>query len=86
MKGKNQMAENKDAFEKNLKELEEVVNALEGGDVTLDEMLSLFEKGITLTKNCTNQLDKAEQKINILVKGENDEMIEKEFEGLKEQI
>jgi len=80
------MSENKDNFEKNLKELEEVVRALEGGNVTLDEMLTLFEKGITLTKSCTNQLDKAEQKINILVKDENGEMIEEEFEGQKEQI
>lgn len=80
------MAENKDNFEKNLKELEEVVRALEGGNVSLDEMLALFEKGITLTKSCTKQLDKAEQKINILIKGENGEMTEKEFEGLKEQV
>ena len=80
------MAENKDNFEKNLKELEEVVRALEGGNVTLDEMLTLFEKGIALTKSCTSQLDKAEQKINILIKGENGQITEKEFEGLKEQI
>ena len=78
------MSENKDNFEKNLKELEEVVRTLESGNVTLDEMLTLFEKGVTLTKSCTKQLDKAEQKINILVKGENGEMIEKEFEGIKE--
>ena len=78
------MSENKDNFEKNLKELEEVVRTLESGNVTLDEMLTLFEKGVTLTKSCTNQLDKAEQKINILVKGENGEMTEKEFEGIKE--
>lgn len=78
------MSENKDNFEKNLKKLEEVVRTLESGNVTLDEMLTLFEKGVTLTKSCTNQLDKAEQKINILVKGENGEMTEKEFEGIKE--
>lgn len=78
------MADNKENFEKNLKELEEVVRSLESSDVTLDEMLSLFEKGITLTKSCTSQLDKAEQKINILVKGENGEMREETFEGLKE--
>ena len=78
------MAENKDNFEKNLKELEEVVRSLESSDVTLDEMLSLFEKGVTLTKSCTSQLDKAEQKINILVKGENGEIKEEPFEGLKE--
>jgi len=49
-------------------------------------MLKIFEKGITLTKSCTTHLDKAEKKINILVKDENGEMIEEEFEGQKEQI
>lgn len=77
------MAENKDNFEKNLKELEEVVKNLENGNVGLDEMLSLFEKGIGLTKSCTKLLDEAEQKINILVKRENGEMEEEKFEGLK---
>jgi len=41
----------KENFESNLKELEEVVKALESGEVSLDEMLSLFEKGIKLTKS-----------------------------------
>ena len=49
-------------------------------------MLSLFENGIRLTKSCTAQLDEAEQKINILLKSENGELSEVEFEGLKEQI
>ena len=58
--------ENRELFEKNLKELEVVVKELEGGDVTLDQMLELFEKGVKLTKQCTAALDAAEQKINIL--------------------
>ena len=77
------MSENKENFEKNLKELEEVVRQLEGGNVSLDEMLSLFEKGIKLTKSCTQQLDKAEQKINILINN-NGEYHEEEFGGIKE--
>lgn len=80
------MSENKASFETNLKELEEIVHALEDGNVSLEQMLELFEKGIALTRSCTNQLDKAEQKINILVKRENGEMTEEEFEGLKEKI
>ena len=60
--------ENRELFEKNLKELEVVVKELEGGDVTLDQMLELFEKGVKLTKQCTAALDAAEQKINILIK------------------
>ncbi len=80
------MSDTKDLFEKNLKELEETVKKLEEGNISLDEMLSLFEKGIKLTKNCTSQLDNAEQKINILMKSENGEMTEEKFESLKEQI
>ena len=73
------MAEKKGSFEESLKELEGVVRALEGGDVTLDEMLALFERGISLTKSCTELLDKAEQKINILVKDSRGEMTEKPY-------
>ena len=56
----------KETFESNLKELEAVVKALESSDVSLDDMLSLFEKGIKLTKSCTTQLENAEQKISVL--------------------
>jgi len=70
----------KGIFEKNLKELEGVVRQLEGGEVTLDEMLALFENGIKLTRECTEALDNAEQKINILMKNRvTGEMEEKPF-------
>lgn len=72
---------NKVSFEENLKELEGVVKALEGGDVALDEMLALFEKGIKLTKSCTELLDGAEQKINILMKNGEGEMVSQPFEA-----
>lgn len=71
------MAENK--FEDKLKELGNIVENLENGDVNLDEMLSLFEKGIKLTKECTKELTEAEQKINVLIKSANGEMEEKPF-------
>jgi len=54
-------------FEQNIKELEDVVRQLEGGDVSLDQLLVLFEKGVGLTKSCNSQLDNAEQKINMLI-------------------
>jgi len=55
-------------FEQNIKELEEVVRQLEGGDVSLDQLLALFEKGVGLAKIANYQLDNAEQKINMLIK------------------
>ncbi len=75
----------KQNFETNLKQLEEIVRALEGTDVSLEEMLSLFETGIHLTKECTTALDEAEQKITILMKNrETGEMNEEPFGGLGE--
>lgn len=69
----------KETFENNLKELEEIVKALESNDISLDEMLSLFERGISLTKSCTSQIENAEQKITVLMKQKNGEMTEEAF-------
>lgn len=69
----------KTSFETNLKELEGVVKALEGSETSLDEMLTLFERGISLTKSCTAALEQAEQKITVLMKGEDGELKEEPF-------
>ncbi len=75
----------KQSFETNLQELESVVKALEGSKVSLDEMLTLFERGIALTKDCTDALNTAEQKISILMKNrDNGTLEEQPFAGLGE--
>lgn len=66
-------------FEENIKDLESIINTLEGGEVSLDEMLSLFEEGIKRTKECTKQLKDAEQKVTVLMKGINGDMDEQPF-------
>ena len=69
-------------FEQNIKDLEEVVRQLEGGNVSLDDLLKLFEKGVGLAKSCNAQLDGAEQKINMLIQNKTTgEMIETPFVG-----
>lgn len=68
----------KNSFEKNLAELEQVVKALEDNDVSLDKMIELFEKGVGLTKECTDALDSAEQKITVLMKNRNSGEIEEQ--------
>ncbi|MDR0930171.1 MAG: exodeoxyribonuclease VII small subunit [Clostridiales bacterium] len=55
-------------FEKNIKELEEIANKMENNQLSLDEMLNSFEKGINLARQCTQALDNAEKKIAILTK------------------
>ena len=74
----------KESFENNLKELEMVVKTLESSDISLDEMLELFERGVALTKSCTQQLENAEQKITVLMKNRNGEMTEEDFKSLGE--
>ena len=75
------MSEKKNiSFEENMKELENIVKKLEGSDVSLDEMLSLFEEGVKRTKECSAQLQNAEQKISVLIKNNSGEISEKPFE------
>lgn len=64
------MAVKKKSFEQAMGRLEEIVNQLEQGDCDLDESLKLFEEGAGLAGLCNELLDKAEQKVNLLV-GEN---------------
>ncbi len=53
-------------YEQAYKELEEIVNGLETNQKSLDEALSLFERGQTLAKHCAGLLDRAELKIQQL--------------------
>jgi len=54
-------------FEKSMDELEQLVESMEQGDLTLEESLKSFEKGIQLTRSCQKALQEAEQKIQILL-------------------
>lgn len=56
------------SFEVALKELEGIVKQLETGEAKLEEALELFERGVKLTKYCSQKLDEAEKKIEMLVK------------------
>jgi exodeoxyribonuclease VII small subunit len=54
------------SFELALTELETLVDTLEKGELTLEESLAAFERGIALTRTCQRALDEAEQKVRIL--------------------
>jgi len=80
------MAESQDntaapTFETALKRLEEIVKKLEGGDLPLDTALELFEEGIQLSRFCSTTLEKAERRVEILLKGENGQMRTGAFES-----
>ena len=54
-------------FEKTFMELEKLVNQMEQGDLSLEESLKYFERGMLLTKKCQQALGEAEQKVKILL-------------------
>mgnify|MGYP005806179439 FL=1 len=66
-------------FEESISRLEQTVQALENGDIDLDESLKLFEEGIKLTKNCQKMLDDAEKKVSVLMSDENGKIKKEEF-------
>jgi exodeoxyribonuclease VII small subunit len=54
-------------FEKGLEELEQLVGRMEQGDLTLEQSLKEFERGVELTRNCQQALQEAEQKVEVLL-------------------
>jgi exodeoxyribonuclease VII small subunit len=61
------MTEQKD-FESSLRELEQIVQQLEAGDLSLEKSLELFEQGVMLSRECQKRLDEAERKVEILLR------------------
>ena len=55
-------------FEAAMRDLEELVERLEQGDLPLEESLTAFERGVMLTRSCQTALKEAEQKVEILLK------------------
>jgi exodeoxyribonuclease VII small subunit len=55
-------------FEAAMRDLEELVERLEHGDLPLEESLAAFERGVLLTRSCQTALKEAEQKVEILLK------------------
>ena len=66
-------------FEEALHRLEEIVHILEEGNSPLEQSLSVFEEGIRLVKFCNEKLDTAEQKVKLLLVGEDGSVSAEDF-------
>jgi len=62
-------------FDAGLKKLEEMVDRLDRGELSLEESLSLFEEGIKLTRELSRHIEEAEKRIEILSTDENGNII-----------
>ena len=63
-------------LEKSLAALEDIVEALESGELPLEKAMKKFEEGIKLTRGCQAALKDAEQKVEILLKSAGGEELE----------
>jgi len=72
------MAEKK--FEEAMERLEKIVESLEGGDLSLENSLGIFEEGMKLVGFCSKKLEEAEQKVTLLVKESEGKYSQQPFE------
>ena len=73
------------SFEKALADLEQIVDKMEKGGLSLNESLALFEKGVKLARFLRGELDKAEKKIEVLLKDETGEIRGEPFDLPEEE-
>lgn len=68
-------------FEENMERLEQIVRAMEKGDVALEESLKLFQEGTGLVQTCTKLLDEAELRVTKITAGADGAPEEETFDG-----
>jgi len=71
------------SFEAALARLESIVARLEGGDLELEAALASFEEGVALSRRCAEQLERAERRIEVLVR-DGKQWVARPFEGSQE--
>lgn len=67
-------------FEENMARLEQIVRAMEQGDVALDESLKLFQEGTELVSSCAKLLDDAQLQVKKLVMKADGSLTEEDLE------
>ena len=67
-------------YEDAMKRLEDIVKDLEGGDLSLEDSLKVFEEGMQLVKFCSGKLEEIEQKVTMLVKDSGGKYVQKGFD------
>lgn len=67
-------------FEQSMQRLEQIVRAMERGDVALEESLKLFQEGTELVRSCGKLLDEAELQVKKIMTAPDGSPVEEEFE------
>ena len=73
-------------FEQALKQLEQIVQELESGDMPLEKAIKKFEEGIQLSKFCNQKLDESEKKVTLLLQDSAGDVSETPFLAQKAEL
>ena len=73
------MSEETGTFEKSMQRLEQIVRAMERGDVSLDESLKLFQEGTELVRTCNQLLDEARLQVKKIMTAPDGSPVEEDF-------
>ena len=73
------MSESNKTFEQNMARLEQIVHAMERGDVALEESLKMFREGTELVRNCGKILDEAEMQVKMIMTAQDGSPVEEDF-------
>ncbi len=74
------------SYEAALEDIEHIVEQLESGELSLEDSLAIFEKGVGLTKYCYQKLDEVEKKIEILTKDREGKLQLKNFAAAEDKL
>ena len=75
------MSQKNPTFEENMQRLEQIVRAMERGEVPLEESLRLFQEGTDLVRTCGKLLDEAQLQVNKIVVAEDGSPVEEPFDA-----
>ena len=73
------MNQNNKTFEENMQRLEQIVRAMERGDVALEESLKLFQEGTELVRSCNELLDNAQLQVKMIMTAPDGSPVEEDF-------
>lgn len=74
------MSESKKSFEESMGRLEQIVRAMERGDVALEESLKLFQEGTELVRSCQKLLDDAQMQVKMIMTASDGSPVEEVFQ------
>ena len=73
------MSKKKQSFEESMVRLEQIVRAMERGDVALEESLKLFQEGTELVRSCQKLLDDAQMQVKTIMTAPDGSPVEEDF-------